>query len=257
MKRHGFTLIELLVVISIIAVLMSIMMPALRKAKEQANKITCSSRLKDIGVMMNVYGADNKGNTPTHFGKLATDTQQRWTDKLAPYYNRDKGKGNGGTYDFSIFRCPTQDKYEKIYPNTPASIYGLNYYFLGHPDIKNTQWTMKEVVRPSELPLVGDLSSDEYAGVPVPVGSGTMRFVGYQMNPRYPHPLAFKYGFLGGDISQHRTEFDYYGPAPNHSGRTNYLFADNHSDTLGYWPWEGVHTGAPFHPLRNPLVIKK
>jgi prepilin-type N-terminal cleavage/methylation domain-containing protein/prepilin-type processing-associated H-X9-DG protein len=54
-KMSGFTLIELLVVISVIAVLMAVLLPALRKAKEQASRITCSSNLKQMGVATGVY----------------------------------------------------------------------------------------------------------------------------------------------------------------------------------------------------------
>ncbi|MFI4911569.1 MAG: prepilin-type N-terminal cleavage/methylation domain-containing protein [Sedimentisphaeraceae bacterium JB056] len=56
----GFTLIELLVVISIIAVLMAIMMPALRKAREQAYRVVCGANMKQIGSATGAYMADNK-----------------------------------------------------------------------------------------------------------------------------------------------------------------------------------------------------
>ncbi len=61
-KKHGygFTLIELLVVISIIAVLMAIMMPALSKAREQARIVTCSNNLHQMGIGMNTYASENK-----------------------------------------------------------------------------------------------------------------------------------------------------------------------------------------------------
>ncbi|MBW8002762.1 MAG: prepilin-type N-terminal cleavage/methylation domain-containing protein [Planctomycetes bacterium] len=54
-KRKAFTLIELLVVISIIALLMSILMPSLSKAREQAQRLVCSSRTKDLMVGMEIY----------------------------------------------------------------------------------------------------------------------------------------------------------------------------------------------------------
>lgn len=58
-SKYGFTLIELLVVISIIAVLMSIMMPALRKAKSLARRAQCSSNERTIMTAMQVYLSDN------------------------------------------------------------------------------------------------------------------------------------------------------------------------------------------------------
>ena len=57
--RKGFTLIELLVVIAIIALLMSIVMPVLRKVKEQARRTVCSSNLRQWGITMQNYMSDN------------------------------------------------------------------------------------------------------------------------------------------------------------------------------------------------------
>ena len=62
MKRKGFTLIELLVVIGIIALLVSILMPALSRAKELAKRTVCSTNLKGMGTATAIYMNDNKGS---------------------------------------------------------------------------------------------------------------------------------------------------------------------------------------------------
>ena len=69
-NKKGFTLIELLVVISIIAVLMSIMMPALAKVREQGKRTLCLSNLRQVALGALTYEADN-GRLPAHVWELS------------------------------------------------------------------------------------------------------------------------------------------------------------------------------------------
>jgi len=64
MKRKGFTLVELLVVISIIALLMAILMPALAKVKQLAHRMVCGTNLSGIGKSMIMYSTDNHEEYP-------------------------------------------------------------------------------------------------------------------------------------------------------------------------------------------------
>jgi len=66
MKRSGFTLIELLVVIAVIAVLISILVPALRAARQQAKAVACGSNLKQLSLALTAYEQEN-GTFPHGF----------------------------------------------------------------------------------------------------------------------------------------------------------------------------------------------
>ncbi len=85
-RESGFTLIELLVVIAIIALLMSILLPGLGKARDHAKYILCSSRLRQFGIMFEMYGQDNRESLPGGW-----NSGKMWMVDLLPYY---KGEGD-------------------------------------------------------------------------------------------------------------------------------------------------------------------
>src|SRR5688500_2489858 len=90
--RLGFTLVELLVVIGIIAVLISILLPALSRAREAAYTTQCLSNLRQAGLYFNMYANEQKGFLPPQ----KPDFIRAMYPATRDYFDQRYTKGAGG-----------------------------------------------------------------------------------------------------------------------------------------------------------------
>ncbi|MHC4556238.1 MAG: type II secretion system protein [Planctomycetota bacterium] len=111
-RRNAFTLIELLVVISIIALLLSILLPALGKIKEGARSISCRSNLRQLSMALTLYEQDYDCK-PISVRSSDPDPPRYWCSKIAPYmsdprYEKDQAKNLKGA--MKVLYCPSAVK---------------------------------------------------------------------------------------------------------------------------------------------------
>ena len=124
-RARAFTLIELLVVISIIGILLSLLMPALGRAKGKAYDTKCISNLRQLGIALSMYAGDHNNKLPYAERRPTTPVSQtniypRIVDVLSNYL--------GGVV--AVFRCP-RDRYQ--WYEKEGSSYEWNYAANGQP----------------------------------------------------------------------------------------------------------------------------
>jgi len=182
----GFTLVELLVVIGIIALLISILLPSLNKAREQANNVACQAQLRQIGQALYLYSVANKGLSP--WGQIsANGNTWYWTDTLAITVGR-KPNATGVQVDQlpGIFRCPTAPPQDV--PGWASVDYGNTYtgnwrLLPGAGDSDNLNW-------PTVVPMKQHKLQTKRGQEVMIVWDGLVHFPGWDSG--YNNPISYQ-----------------------------------------------------------------
>jgi prepilin-type N-terminal cleavage/methylation domain-containing protein/prepilin-type processing-associated H-X9-DG protein len=228
--RHAFTLIELLVVIAIIAVLVGLLLPAVQRVRQAADRAKCQNNMKQIGLGLHNYCDANGGRFPrsSHSGNLS----QSWVFTLAPYLENVN----------KIRICPVDPKGPERLENDGTS-YAMNEYIC-EPYPAGAINILHQLPATSRTFLVFTLSDDKGTAVTEDHTHSSGWFLpGLTPTQRWSRICS--------DISTDRFGGRLGTPvAQRGAGGSNYLYGDGHVEFLQgaqirQWAEEGFNFALP------------
>lgn len=263
-SQAAFTLIEVLVAVAVIALLISILLPSLQRAKAQASGVKCLGNLKQVGTGLTMYVLTNRDRFPqaSSLTSLTTDLgkpRTRWPDYLHPHMRSEE-----------VYNCPALTPEQRVNFNKPWAHnptkqyggYGYSFQYLGNSRIGTAVATWREpyfarssaIRQPAMTIAIADTQGSRKGDpgkpygvdgeavyvVDPPLGSRNLG----SMGSRQKNDPALLWYSGGTDPNTDQNSWR-SKPDDRHVGKTNVVFCDGHAEPKRSAQLDALENGGP------------